>query len=97
MSAFNFDSLAQVLRLEKVGFPREQSVAIVQSQQEMFEHAAVHTLATKSDLVGLRLEMSELRAELRQVMVETKTDIIKWVTGLMLAQAAVVSALVKLL
>lgn len=79
MNFFSINTLAQVERLEKTGLPRDQAVAIVQSQQEVFEHAVSNTLATKSDLA------------------ENKVDIIKWVAGMLVAQAAVVSTLVKLL
>ena len=79
MNFFATNTLARVERLEQTGLPREQAVAIVQSQQEVFEHAVINTLATKSDLS------------------EIKVDIIKWVAGMLVAQAAVVSALVKLI
>ena len=79
MNFFATNTLAQVERLEQTGLPREQAVAILQSQQELFEHAVINTLATKSDLS------------------EIKVDIIKWVAGMLVAQAAVVSALVKLI
>lgn len=101
MSILAFNTLAQVENLEKTGLPREQAVAIVQSQQDAFEHAASHTLATKFDVTKLgtelRLEIAQLRTELRHDMGETQTAIIKWVSGLMMAQVAVISALVKLL
>lgn len=90
MSILHFNTLTQVDRLEKVGLRREQAEAIVQNQQEMYEHAVLNTLATKSDL-------SELGAHLRLEMSDMKTDIIKWVAGMLVAQAAVVSTLVKLL
>ena len=86
MSSFTLDTLAQVERLEKTGLPREQAVAIVQSQHELFENAVVNTLATKSDVLALRIEMSDM-----------KSDIIKWVAGMLVVQAAAVSTLVKLL
>lgn len=86
MSSFTLDTLAQVESLEKTGLPREQAVAIVQSQQEVFENAVVNTLATKSDVLALRLEMSDMKA-----------DIIKWVAGMLVVQAAAVSTIVKLL
>jgi len=79
MNFFATNTLARVERLEQTGLPREQAVAIVQSQQEVFEHAVINTLATKSDLS------------------EIKVDIIKWVAGMLVAQAAVVSSLVKLI
>jgi hypothetical protein len=86
MNFFTADAFAQVERLEKTGWPREQAVAIVQSQHELFEHAVVNTLATKSYVFALRLEMSDM-----------KSDIIKWVAGMLVVQAAAVSTLVKLL
>ena len=86
MSSFTLDTLAQVESLEKTGLPREQAVAIVQSQHELFENAVVNTLATKSDVLALRLEMSDMKA-----------DIIKWVAGMLVVQAAAVPTLVKLL
>ena len=101
MSILTFNTLVQVENLEKTGLPRDQAAAIVQGQQDAFEHAAAHTLATQSDLAKLgaelRLEMAQLRTELRHDIGETKTDIIKWVSGLMMAQVVVISALVKLL
>jgi hypothetical protein len=54
----------------------------VQSQKEALDNA----LATKTDLGVVRQEIAEV-----------KTDIIKWVTGMLAAQTAVVATLVKLL
>ena len=156
MNFFTAEAFAQVERLEKTGLPREQAVAIVQSQHEVLEHAATNVLATKSDLsecvaklqadIGLshselkadmgslrselqtdmaslrtelqaemgslrselhadmaslrsdlKVDMTSMRAELRHEMIDIKSDIIKWVAGMLVAQAAVVSTLVKLL
>lgn len=47
-------------------------------------------LATKADL-------RELEHALRAALTELKADMIKWVAGLLLAQAALVATLVKLL
>jgi hypothetical protein len=93
MSALSFDTFAQVERLEKAGLPREQAAAIVQSQKEVLEQALderTQQLVTKDHFDA---RMADLRAEL----VHTKTDLIKWVAGMLVAQAAVVATLVKLL
>ena len=45
----------------------------------------LNTLATKSDVSALRLDMAD-----------SKLDIVKWVAGMLIAQAALVAALVKL-
>lgn len=47
-------------------------------------------LATKTDLV-------ELRMATKADLADAKTDLIKWVAGMLVAQAAVVATLVKLL
>ena len=101
MNFFTADAFSQVERLEKTGLLREQAVAIVQSQHEVLEHAAINVLATKTDLseciAKLQVDMASMRAELRHEMIDSKSDIIKWVAGMLVAQAAVVSTLVKLL
>lgn len=54
-------------------------------------------VASKHDIVEVRHEMKKLDVTLKHDIVETKADILKWVAGLLLAQAAVIAALVKLL
>lgn len=85
MRTIQVDMLTQVDFLEKSGLPHEQAVAVVQCQQAVFENAMLNTLATKSDVSALRLDMAD-----------SKLDIVKWVAGMLIAQAALVAALVKL-
>ena len=47
-------------------------------------------LATKSDLGALELRITKQLSD-------TRADIIKWVAGMLIAQAAIIAALVKLL
>lgn len=62
-------------------------------------------LATKRDLkeaeVSLKRDIEELRlttkSNLDARLAETKAEIIKWVAGMLVAQAALIAALVKLL
>jgi len=51
-------------------------------------------LLTKDDL---KLAVAELRAELHKGTRDLKVDLIKWMTGALIAQAAVIATLVKLL
>ncbi|KJR40910.1 hypothetical protein MCHI_003203 [Candidatus Magnetoovum chiemensis] len=52
---------------------------------------------TKIEIEKTRVEIERTRADL-EVKIETiKSDMIKWVAGMLIAQAAIVAALVKLL
>lgn len=84
--ALTFDTHAYVKRLRAVGFTEDQAEAQAETLAEIVEDK----LATKADL-------KELELNLRRDMAELKVDIIKWVAGMLVAQAAVIAALVKLL
>ncbi|MCX8026523.1 MAG: hypothetical protein N3A62_01530 [Thermodesulfovibrionales bacterium] len=75
--------------------------------RELFEER-MSRMATKEDLANLRAELkqdiADLRAEFKQdianIRVEfqsSKAEIIKWVAAMLVAQAAAIAALVKLL
>ncbi len=82
MAAVPFDTLKYVERLEKAGVPREQAKAEAEALAEVLS-SGVQDLVTNE-----RLE-SRLSAQ--------TAEIIKWVAGLLIAQAALVAALVKLI
>lgn len=88
MSAITFDTLKYANRLKAAGMePRlaeEQAEALADALTEQSQ------LATKTDLV-------ELRMATKADLADAKTDLIKWVAGMLVAQAAVVATLVKLL
>jgi hypothetical protein len=86
MTTTTFDTLRFAERLEAAGLTREQARAI----SEAFKEATGEELVTKSYL-DLRL------AELRVAISETRSSIIQWVAALLIAQAAAITALVKLL
>ncbi len=63
---------------------------------------------TKHDIENLRSEMHQklaetnhkietLRSETHQKLAETKTDLIKWMVGMLIAQAGLIIAFVKLI
>ena len=89
MATITFDTHELVNELECSGFTRQQSETVVsvlkKSQGE---------LVTKADL---HQEIESLKNVTKTDLLELKVDIVKWVGALMLAQVAVIAALVKLL
>lgn len=73
-------------RLKAAGNPEEQVKAEAEALREVLTETASHVLATKDDIRRVEL-----------LMAETKADLIKWMAGLLLAQATLVATLVKLL
>ena len=90
MATITFDTFENVKRLKAVGFTEEQAAEQTKIIGELIENR----LATKQDIEFLRQNMEE-----RLVVLEANvTDkIIKWVAGMLVAQAAIVATLVKLL
>ncbi len=82
MSAVTFDTLKFVEKLEASGVSHAQAKATA----EAFAEATAQQLATKSDLDNLELRLDAKLAEL-------KTDLIKWIIGLLFAQTALLSGL----
>ncbi|MEI6269893.1 MAG: DUF1640 domain-containing protein [Methylococcaceae bacterium] len=89
MTTITFDTQELVNELETSGFTRKQPETVVavlkKSQSE---------LATKDDL---HREIESLKNVTKTDLLELKVDLVKWVGALMLAQVAVIAALVKLL
>ena len=89
MTTITFDTQELVNELETSGFTRKQSETVVsvlkKSQGE---------LASKNDL---HREIESLKNATKTDLLGLKVDLVKWVGALMLAQVAVIAALVKLL
>jgi hypothetical protein len=60
------------------------------------DHAS-ETLATKADLRELELRIEARLAQLEQKLADVQIGLIKWFTGIMIAQGAAIVALIKLL
>lgn len=87
MATITFDTLKFVRRLQNAGVPESQAEAFA----EAFRDAQSQVdLTTRSDLI-------ELEMRLRTDLGSLKAEIIKWVAGMLLVQAGIVAALVKLL
>ena len=106
--ALAFDTLKYSKRLVEAGFTTTQAEALAEEQARLIDER----LATKQDLKKLeaatkqdlkkleaatKRDLKDLETTLKRDITEAKVDILKWVTGLLLAQAAVIAALVKLL
>lgn len=86
MSSVTFDTLRFVERLRESGLPELQAKAIA----DAFKEATSDELVTRSYLDA---KLAELRGDFRAGLL----DLVKWFAGLLIAQAALVAALVKLL
>lgn len=91
MATIPFDTLKFVHRLRESGISEPQAEAIAEAFREASGESQV---ATKDDL---KLAVAELRTELHKETRDLKVDLIKWMTGALIAQAAVIATLVKLL
>ena len=81
-----FDTLAYVKKLKAAGVPEKQA----EVQAETFAEIIEDRIATKHDILLLK-------QDLKLGLADTKAEIIKWVAGMLVAQAAIVATLVKLL
>ncbi len=82
MPAITFDTLAYSKRLQQAGVPAGQADAFAEAQKAaMDEIVAAKDLATKGDVL-------EVKMELHKAMHELKVSLIKWVSGLFFAQSA---------
>jgi hypothetical protein len=103
-----FDTLRYTKKLRAAGVPDQQAEVQAETLAEIVEER----LATKRDLkeveVALKRDLKELEAalkrdikdlevSLKREISEIKSETIKWVAGMLIAQAALIATLVKLL
>ena len=83
MSTITFDTLKFAERLEKAGLTREVASALAEAQRESLSEALDTTLATKSDIDGLKRDIDRLEAKR-----DKESSLIKWMMGALIALAA---------
>ena len=99
MTAITFDTLKFANTLKAAGVPPAQAEAEAEAValSEVLE-VNLKDLATKEDL---RLEIRDLEqrmeAKIDKTASDLKVDLIKWMAGALVAQAAVIATLFKLL
>lgn len=91
MATISFDTLKFVHRLRDSGISESQAEAIAEAFKEASSEAESVTK------VDLKLAVAELRAELHKETRDLKVDLIKWTPGALIAQAALIATLVKLM
>lgn len=91
MSTITFDTHKFVRTLKEAGFAETQAEALSDAIKEV---QTDNDFASKRDLKDLE---QRLEAKIDKVVADLKVDLIKWMTGALIAQAAVIATLVKLL
>jgi hypothetical protein len=89
--ATTVDALGLAEDLEKAGFSRDQALGMARA-----DHAS-ESLASRTDLREPELRLEARFAQLEQKIADVQIGLIKWFAGVMIAQAAAIVALVKLL
>lgn len=96
MSSLIFDTHNFVKKLTTAGMPEAQAEILASEQANLIDNR----LATKQDIALLKEDIASLENNIEMkidMKIESaKSDLIKWVAGLLIAQAALVAALLKL-
>jgi hypothetical protein len=91
--ATTIDALGLAEDFEKAGFPRDQALGMARAIRDHSHE----TLASKADLHEFELRLEVRFAQLEQKIADVQIGMIKWFTGIMVAQGAAIVALIKLL
>ena len=111
MAAIPFDSLDYFERLKDAGFTEKQArvQTDVMRQQAEAQRVALQTalnmhdetsrkeLATRGDLQDVRNELKEEIQDVRNELKDTKHEILKWMIATMVAQTALIVAVIAFL
>ncbi len=102
--ATTIDALGLAEGFEKAGFSREQALGMARairdhSHETLASKADLHEFELRLDVRFAQLEQRfETRfAQLEQKIADGQIGLIKWFTGMLVAQAAAIVALIKLL
>jgi hypothetical protein len=82
-------------KLEKAVGPEAAEVIakLFEAQDEVIRK----DLATRHDIALIQKDIALFQADVDKKLAETKASIIMWVAGMLVAQSAIIAALVKLL
>jgi len=97
ITAIFFDTLAYANRLREVGVPEKQAKVQVEMLAEVIEN----NLATKQDITSVKQDIKSLKKDLESNLeirlAQLKNELIKWVFGFFIAQAAIIISCSKLI
>ena len=92
--AINFDTHKFVKHLTENGFTEQQAEVLAEEQVNLLNT----NLATKADIESLRLatraDIESLRLATKADIEAVRSDLLKWMFGMMLAQGSIVVGLV---
>ena len=100
MSATAFDTLGYFEKLKDAGFTEKQARVQVEAMQgvvQSYDEASRKELATKGDLHDVRTELKEEIANTKEEIANTKHEILKWMMATMVAQTALIVAVIAFL
>ena len=93
MSTLVFDTLEFSKALQGAGFEQQQADALARAQKSALdEMISARELATKADILRLETRIEENRRDLLLAIAANKHDILRWVLGVVIAQAALFAA-----
>ena len=91
------DTLTIYQRLKSAHLEEEAAREIA----DVFRDVIESNLVSKTDLEAAKVDLVKMleitKADLEKMIERTRGDIIKWVAGMLVAQAAIITTLVKLL
>ena len=96
MTAITFDTLDYFEKLKAAGFTEVQARVQVEAMQGVvrtYDEASRKDLATKGDIQDVRNEIHDVRREIA----DTKHEILKWMIATMVAQTALIVAVIAFL
>ena len=94
MTSITFDTLAFTEELAAAGVPEQQAKVQARAISKVL---VSQKLATKADIGIIQKEMIAMEERLRREIAETKSELLKWVIGLLLAQTGIIIAVLKLI
>lgn len=102
MATITFDTLKLARKLEAAGFPQRQAADTPEPLADSL--GEVSDLATKADILVLKSEINELRAELKTDIAQLRAEIggelnthLRWIVGTIIGVATLAIAASKLL
>ena len=100
MTTTTFDTLDYFEKLKAAGVPEAQAkvqVEVMQGVVRQYDEASRKEIATKGDLQDVRTELKEDIQDVRNELANTKHEILKWMMATMVAQTALIVAVIAFL
>lgn len=107
MTTTTFDTLDYFEKLKAAGVPEAQAkvqVEVMQGVVRQYDEASRKEIATKGDIQDVRNEIQDVRTALkediqdvRNELANTKHEILKWMMATMVAQTALIVAVIAFL